>query len=227
MTNGIGYFAIHVPDALRAKEFYQAVLGWRYTDGDMIKGSSPVGQIAGGADKSRIDPYFVCDDAGETARRVRELGGQAPDPARSASGWSAECTDDQGGRFAIWQPADGYAPDGPPKGEDGDLMYFVLPAGDDERAKRFYGGLFGWEFTPGTHPRGWNIVNVEPQGGLFGAGSPGPVSVYFRVPNIDAAVEAVTEAGGTAGPVETNQAGWHAGCRDDQGTEFYLGSLRG
>lgn len=226
MTNGIGFFAIHVPDALRAKEFYRTTLGWRYTDHETIEGSSPAGGIVGDAEASRIETYFVVDDAGATARRVRELGGHAPDPVRSTSGWCAECTDDQGGRFAIWQPAEGFVPDGPPKGQDGDLFYFVLPVADDERAKRFYGDLFGWEFTPGTHPRGWNITTVQPPGGLFGAGAPGPISVYFRVPDIEAAVAAVTEAGGTAGPVETNRAGWHASCRDDQDTEFYVSSVR-
>jgi uncharacterized protein len=216
MHSGIGYFVVNVPDAARAKRFYREVLGWQTGAGNdpegyhHIEGSAPAGGI----------------DAGAAVGRVRELGGAAPDPARSDSGLSVQCTDDQGGRFGLWQPERSYAPDGPPKTGDGDLLYFLLPAADDERAKRFYGGLLGWEFTPGTHPRGWNIANVTPPGGLFGAGAAGPISVYFLVTDIQAALDRVSAAGGTAGAVETNRAGWHARCRDDQGLEFYLSALR-
>ena len=31
----------------------------------------------------------------------------------------------------------------------GDLVYFMLPVADEERAHAFFGGLFGWEFEPG------------------------------------------------------------------------------
>ncbi|HEV2778729.1 MAG TPA: VOC family protein [Actinophytocola sp.] len=232
MPEGLGYFVVHVPDALRAKEFYGKTLGWRTGDGEdpkgyhHIEGSSPHGGISGGAREPRIDASFLVRDAKATVGRIRELGGSAPDPREYPSGWSAECTDDQGGRFGIWQPSADYAPAGPAKPGDGDLFYFVLPTADDGKAKRFYGALLGWEFTTGTHPRGWNIANIEPPGGLFGAGAAGPISVYFQVPDIEAAVAAVRAAGGTADPVETNKVGWHAACRDDQGTQFYLGSLR-
>lgn len=231
MASGLGYYSVHIPDALLAKDFYREVFGWQTGAGNdpmgyhHIEGSSPDGGLAGGADTPRIDSSFMVEDAEATVRKIRELGGQAPDPVPSESGWSAECTDDQNTPFAIWQPAEKYTPDGPPKPGGGDLFYFVLPVADEEKGKRFYGELLGWEFTPGTHPRGWNIVNIEPPGGMFG-GSSGPAAVYFQVTDIEATLDKVRAAGGTAGPVEPNKVGWHAGCRDDQGVEFYLGSLR-
>lgn len=228
----LGYYVLHVPDSVRAKAFYDQVLGWHAEPGEdprayyHVDGSSPAGGIAGGAPEPSITAYFVVDDAQHAARRIRELGGQAPDPTESPSGWSAECTDDQGGPFAIWQPSTTYAEDGPPKPSDGDLFYYVLRVADDDTAKRFYGQLFGWELTTGSHPHGWNITNTEPPGGMFGAGTSGPISVYFRVSDIEAAVRRVRAAGGTPGPVEPNSVGWHADCRDDQGLRFSLGSLR-
>lgn len=232
MTTGLGYYVVHVPDAVRAKAFYQTVLGWRADPGEEskgyyhVEGSSPAGGIAGGVDKPYVETYVLTDDAKATAARIRELGGEAPDPARSTSGWSAECADDQGGPFAIWQPAPSYAPDGPPKCAAGDVFYSVLPTADDQKAQRFYGELFGWRFTEGSHAHGWNIANAEPPAGMFGGGTSGRIRVYFRVDDIEAAVRRVEDAGGTSGPVEPNSAGWHADCRDDQGTEFSLGSLR-
>jgi predicted enzyme related to lactoylglutathione lyase len=232
MPEGLGYFTLEVPDALRAREFYGKVLGWRTGDGDdpkgyyHIEGSSPDGGINGGASRPQIHTCFLVGDASEAARRIRELGGEAAQPKESPSGWSTDCTDDQGVPFGIWQPSAQYAPAGPPKPGDGDLYYFVLPVTDDAKGKRFYGELLGWEFTEGNHPRGWNIVNVEPPGGMFGMGESQRPIVYFRVPDIEAAVDKVREAGGTAGEIEPNQAGWHVSCRDDQGLAFSLGSVR-
>jgi uncharacterized protein len=232
MAGGLGYYVVHVPDAVRGKAFYHAVLSWLAEPGDEperyyhVEGSSPAGGINGGAETPHITTYFLVDDAKATAARVRELGGQAAEPTRSPSGWSTTCTDDQGGEFSIWQPEPGYVPDGPVKPGDGDLFYFVVQAVDDERAKRFYGSLLGWEFTPGSHPRGWNIHNIEPVGGLFGAGTTGPITVYFQVADIESALERLRAAGGTPGVVQPNAVGWHADCTDDQGVKFSLGSLR-
>jgi uncharacterized protein len=226
VPTGLGYFVIKVPDTARAKGFYGSVLGWRFQPDDHVEGSAPAGGISGGVEEPRIDTYFTVGDAAATAKLIRELGGQAPDPTESPSGWSTQCTDDQGGRFAIWQPSERYAPDGPPKPGEGDLLYFVLPAADDERAKRFYAAVFGWEFTAGTHARGWNIANTQPPGGLFGAGRSGPIEVYFQVADIEAARARVEAAGGTAGETQPNRAGWHASCTDDQGVNFSLSALR-
>lgn len=232
MAAGLGYYVVNVPDAVRAKAFYNAVLGWMTQPGDdpeayyHVEGSQPAGGINGGVESPSITTYFLVEDAKETVSRIRELGGQAPDPSQSESGLSVECVDDQGGRFSIWQPAPSYAPDGPPKAKIGDLHYSVLPTADDERAKRFYGDLFGWRFSKGGHAHGWDIGGVEPAAGMFGGGTIGRIGVYFWVEDIEAAVARVEAAGGTAGQVQTNRKGWHVDCRDDQGTEFALSSLR-
>lgn len=232
MTAGLGYFVIHVPDALRATEFYRTVLGWNYDGGDgkdgyyHVTGSSPAGGIAGGADEPRINSSFVVEDAAAAVRRVRELGGNAPEPQQSKSGWSVDCTDDQGGRLGLWQPSEAYAVTGPPKCGDGDPFYFVLPVADAEPAKRFYGALFGWEFATGNHPGGWHITNTEPAGGMFAGGAAGPISVYFQVGDVEATIAKIVAAGGTSGEISESPRSWYASCRDDQGVAFNIGSLR-
>lgn len=232
MASGLGYFVVNVPDAVRGKAFYRAVLGWEAEAGEdpgryyHIQGSSPAGGINGGAMRPTVDAYFTVVDAMVAAKRIRELGGTSTEPMESASGWSAECSDDQGGEFRIWQPAPGYAADGAPKCGEGDLFYSVLATKDGEVAQAFYGELFGWRFTAGSHAQGWNIENTQPAAGLFGAGRPGPISAYFRVGDVDAAAARVRAAGGTAGETTPNSDGWHADCRDDQGLAFSIAASR-
>jgi predicted enzyme related to lactoylglutathione lyase len=212
------YYAIHAPDLARARTFYGSVFGWRFTDDHHIEGSSPAGGLAEG--EPRIDLYFAVPDAAAAVAKLRELGGEAPEPARSTSGTSCVA---EGGALAIWQPADGYA-DANPKCAEGDLFYYVVPVADEETKERYVAAL-GWELSPGSHPNGWNIENSAPPGGLFvdHAGRP---DLYFRVADVDESAQRIREAGGVAGEKQPNSAGWHAACRDDQGVEFSIGSLR-
>jgi predicted enzyme related to lactoylglutathione lyase len=219
------YFAFHVADSGLAKTFYGSVFGWRFESrGDYhhIVGSSPAGGIVGGG-KGLVEASFVVDDIGKVVAAAVERGGAASEPVKSESGWSARVEDGRGGDIEVWQPADGYG-EAEPRCGVGDLFYFVVPVADDE-AKGFYGDVLGWEFTPGSHPGGWNIVNVAPPGGMF-VGGAGATSLYFRVDDVDAAAERVRAAGGTAGEKEPNSAGWHAACVDDQGVSFSVSSLR-
>lgn len=212
------YYAIHAPDLRRAKAFYTAVFGWTYTADSHIEGSSPAGGLGDG--EPRIDLYFEVSDIAATVAKLRELGGAAPDPTQSKSGWSCRA---EGGVLGLWQPADGYA-DNDPKCAEGDLFYYVVPVADED-AKARYMAAFGWELSPGSHLNGWNIENSAPPGGVF-VDHAGVPDLYFRVADIDSAAERIRDAGGTAGEKQPNSAGWHAACRDDQGVKFSIGSLR-
>ena len=212
------YYAIHTPDLARAKAFYTAVFGWTYTSDGHIEGNSPAGGLGEG--EPHIDLYFAVPDIEATVAKLRELGGVAPDPVRSKSGWSCLAED---GRLGLWQPADGYTDDNP-KCAEGDLFYYVVPVGDED-VKARYVAAFGWELSPGSHPNGWNIENSAPPGGVF-VDHVGRPDLYFRVADVDQVARRVRDAGGTAGEKQPNSAGWHAACRDDQGVEFNIGSLR-
>jgi len=212
------YYVIRAPDLARAKDFYTSVFGWAYTEDHHIEGSSPAGGLAEG--EPGTDLYFEVPDATAAVARLRELGGDAPDPVLSPSGWSCQA---EGGLLALWQPADGYAQTSP-KCAEGDLFYYVVPVADDVVKER-YQAVLGWTLSAGSHPNGWNIDNSAPPGGLFvdHAGRP---DLYFRVADVNAAAQRVRDAGGTAGDTQPNSAGSHAACRDDQGVAFSIGSLR-
>ena len=97
-------------DATRAREFYEAVLQvpfsaghagtWRAGDTRPPLGIWP----ADGAEPGVQLSYRV-DDIAAAAERVRAAGGYAGKPERKPYGLLAECTDDQGATFRLWQPA--------------------------------------------------------------------------------------------------------------------------
>jgi predicted enzyme related to lactoylglutathione lyase len=104
----------------------------------------------------------------------------------------------------------------------GELVYFVVNAADAERAKGFYGELFGWEFAEGNVPGGFQITNTEPPGGLFGGSGASAPKVWFKVDDINEGIERVRALGGEAGEPEEIASGFMASCRDDQGSELNL-----
>jgi uncharacterized protein len=116
----------------------------------------------------------------------------------------------------------------------GEVAFVELGVQDAERARTFYGALFGWTFTPGPSGGGGFLIGTpNVPGGLHG-GDPGASPyVFFRVEDLDTAVGRVRELGGTvegapegeapadAAAMET-QYGRFLLCRDDQGSPFGL-----
>ncbi len=104
----------------------------------------------------------------------------------------------------------------------GDLVYFVIAAPDSQRARTFYGGLFGWDITPGNVEDGWQIRRSTPPGSMQGGADAGPPQVYFEVDDLEQAMLRVTALGGEADGPKGSGAGSYANCRDDQGSEFSI-----
>jgi len=106
--DNIGYVTINVPDGHRGRRFYGDVLGWRFDGGLANPGhvGMPMGLAEGGEPGHTI--FVKVEDAATKADEVRALGGTAGDAATSESGITIECTDDQGTRFALWQPSPAY-----------------------------------------------------------------------------------------------------------------------
>jgi predicted enzyme related to lactoylglutathione lyase len=109
------YFTIGVPDGERAQAFYGSLFGWSFAPGNVpggfhVQGTTPpAGVFSGGETGVRV--YFRVDDLEAALAKVRELGGAAGEVQGSvASGGAyAECADDQGVRFSLFQPPAGDA----------------------------------------------------------------------------------------------------------------------
>ena len=82
----------------------------------------------------------------------------------------------------------------------GDLVYFQINVADGEKAKAFYGGLFGWEIGQGNVEGGFQFDGPSPHGGGFGGGeTDSRPLVYFDVDTLEDGIAKVKELGGEAG----------------------------
>jgi uncharacterized glyoxalase superfamily protein PhnB len=98
-------------DAQRAKEFYQAVLQVPFSSGhpgawrtDQTR--PPLGIRSSQGAEPEVQLSYRVDDIAAAVERVRAAGGRADEPERRPYGLHAECVDDQGATFRLWQPAD-------------------------------------------------------------------------------------------------------------------------
>ena len=229
----IAYVSLWVPDADRAARFFSHVLGWRPGDAveprraRQVAGLNVSHGILGGQTPSTLFLCFTVDDVDAALDRVRAAGGTAEPPTNEAYGRVAGCADDQGVRFALYAARAGEAGQRlTPTGEHaGDLAYLTLEVEDSARARAFYGAVLGWRLTPGRVQDGWNVADVAPMAGLRGGQSRASVVPMYRVDDIEAAVERVRQAGGTASEVSREPYGLTSDCVDDQHTRFYLGQF--
>jgi uncharacterized glyoxalase superfamily protein PhnB len=102
------YLTLQVPDGARARDFYEAVLGWsavpgRVTDGWQIEGTTPMVGIGGGATEPAAVPMYAVDDIEVAVAAVRTAGGAAGEIERRPYGLSVLCRDDQGLPFWLGQ----------------------------------------------------------------------------------------------------------------------------
>jgi predicted enzyme related to lactoylglutathione lyase len=109
---------------------------------------------------------------------------------------------------------------------NGEVSFFELGVGDVDRARTFYGSLFGWEFA--DEGGGATIETPNIPGGIHGGDADANPYLFFRVDDLDAAVARVRELGGEVGddlgddPDTTARFGRFALCKDDQGSGFGL-----
>jgi len=146
------------PDPEAAVDFYSGLFGWQFEDVmppesegkyfiARIRGGdvAAVGSITAGAPPMAMwNTYIWVDSADETAAKVRKAGGgvlMEPFDVMDA-GRMAVCADPEGAAFCLWQAKQH-------KGarivnEHGSLNFNGLNTRDPERAKPFYGAVFGW-----------------------------------------------------------------------------------
>jgi predicted enzyme related to lactoylglutathione lyase len=103
------------------------------------------------------------------------------------------------------------------------LSLIEFPADDPDRARRFWSGVLGTELEARTEEEGegWQARQSGAAVGVHARGrGPGDSFSlpYFRVSDLDAALEQVTALGGT---VVHPGSRW-AICKDSEGTPFGL-----
>ena len=107
----------------------------------------------------------------------------------------------------------------------GQLGHFEIPAADDERAKAFWGSLFGWQFRDAMPEFHYHMFEGEPGGAIYPAeeGAAKGLIVYFISEDIDADLARVRELGGKADDkLPIPGIGWFARAHDTEGNAFSL-----
>jgi predicted enzyme related to lactoylglutathione lyase len=111
----------------------------------------------------------------------------------------------------------------------GEFNHIEIPYDAEERAKRFYAGVFDWEFRQAEGFDGHDLFTSGP-GELGGAlGTRGEsagteIRSYILVDSIDDAAGKVTELGGsiTTPRTEIPGQGWHEVGTDSEGNPLAL-----
>jgi uncharacterized glyoxalase superfamily protein PhnB len=228
----IGYASLWVPDVERAQSFFASVLGWTYAPGSGDQGRrvadvEPHLGLWGGVGPNTLFLCYFVDDVDAAVLRVRAAGGEAHEPTDAPYGRVADCTDDQGTAFAVFRPLSGEP--GPRLAQhgtrQGELAYITLEVPDSSKTRAFYGAVLGWRVTPGSVDDGFQVDDVRPGTGIHGGHDRATTLPMYLVDDIEAAVERVRAAGGTATDPERQPYGVTSDCVDDQGTRFYLGEL--
>jgi predicted enzyme related to lactoylglutathione lyase len=110
------------------------------------------------------------------------------------------------------------------------IVWFEIPADNIERARKFYGGLFGWKIEqfPGV-PDYWHIDtgggDDTPDGGMLPRKhATQPITNYVNVESVARAAAKVEKLGGKIMKPKTAvpQMGYFVICRDSEGNEFAL-----
>jgi len=111
----------------------------------------------------------------------------------------------------------------------GEYNHIEIPYDDEERAKRFYGGVFGWEFSQMPEFEGYDLFTAGPGdlgGGLGKRGESAGTTVrnFIAVDSVDDAVLKIEELGGTITEPKSEipGQGWYAAGTDSEGNPLVV-----
>jgi predicted enzyme related to lactoylglutathione lyase len=113
------------------------------------------------------------------------------------------------------------------------VVHFEIPADDVERAKKFYGELFGWKIDKYTGPLFtdyWMIATAAEGEQALGGGMmqrqhpQQTITMYIDVPSVDEYVAKVTNMGGQVffPKMAVPGMGYFAVCLDPENNQFGL-----
>ena len=235
-------------DMKAAETFYDKVVGWTAepfagspTPYMQFKRSGGAG-VAGLMERPQgmnMPPfwamYIAVPNLDEAVAQVKRLGGSELSEVITVPtvGRLQMLKDPQGASFYVIQPEPG---DNPAEAdpEVGEPSWLELMTSDAPAAMRFYQQLFGWQPSEAMDmgPDGkYQIFNRGNRmiGGMMNkpaalAQLPPFWTIYFRVPDINAAVDRIKANGGTIvnGPMEVPGGDWIVNAQDPQGASFAL-----
>ena len=118
----------------------------------------------------------------------------------------------------------------PKKNTAANIVWFEIPADHPERAKEFYGKLFGWKINPFPGMADYQHIDTggadaSPDGGLMKRMHPGhTITTYINVPSVTRFMVKVEKLGGKICKPKTAvpQTGYFAICQDTENNTFAI-----
>jgi len=243
------WYELMTTDPAAAEAFYGRVIGWGARDAGnptmaytlfTVGETHVAGLMAQPEPMRQMDApplwvgYVGVEDVDAAAVKATGLGARqfVPPTDIPEVGRFAVVADPQGARIVLFTPSRPAPTPPAAPGTPGHGAWHELHAADGPSAFAFYAAMFGWEKlqTMDMGPMGtYQIFGLDGQsfGGMFTKPPAEPVPYwlyYFMVPDIDAAVAEVGEAGGAVlnGPMQVPGGDWIIQGRDPQGGMFAL-----
>jgi hypothetical protein len=242
------WYELMTTDTTAAETFYKNVIGWTSapfegapTPYTAFKRSGEV-QVAGmmsRPDGMNMPPfwamYVAVPKLEEAVAHIKRLGGSELSPVIDIPkvGRMQMMKDPQGAAFYIIQPAS--TEERPEKGSEvGEASWHELMTTDAAAAMKFYSDVFHWQpgDTMDMGDMGKYLIFKRPHGMIGGMMNKPPAmaqvppnwAIYFRVSDIDAAVERIKANGGKIlnGPMEVPDGDRIVNAMDPQGAAFSL-----
>jgi predicted enzyme related to lactoylglutathione lyase len=246
------WYELMTTDMNAAEAFYRNVVGWKTAPFDgagqpytMFNrgGEVAIGGVMRRPDDVKAPPFWAMyigvPKIEDAAAHIKTLGGREHTPVIAIPGVGRlqMMADPQGAAFYIYEPADA---EQPPEAaaEVGDASWRELMTTDLPAAIKFYEQVFGWRPSQAMDmgPMGMYQMFDRPHGMIGGmmtkppemANVPPNWQIYFRVPDVHAAAEAVKANGGQVlnGPMEVPDGDWIVNAMDPQGAAFGLHSKK-
>ena len=247
------WFDLTTADPASAERFYPAVLGWGTAPFDAAGEPYTMWTRAGGGPETSIggiqamaDPpthpphwlaYVSVPDPDETARRVAATGGRVFVPPQDIPtvGRYTVFADPHGAVIAAYASATGVADEDPEPAIGQFSWHELYTGGEPEAALAWYAELFGWRET-GRFDMGDDGIYLmygrgeRPYGGIYHPPDATAAWLhYVRVADVEAAVAAARQAGGTVRvePMEVPGGDHIAQLVDPEGVAFAVHQTAG
>ena len=246
------WYELMTTDTKAAEAFYKAVVGWSaspfegspqpYTMFNRTE-KTPVAGLMAKPDGLQAPPFWAMyvgvPKIEEARAHIVRLGGREHSPVIDIPkvGRMQMMLDPQGAAFYIYEPATTVFPP-EAAAEIGEASWHELMTTDAPAAMKFYSEVFGWQpsetmdmgslgkYRMFNRPHGMigGMMNKPPEM----AQVPPNWQIYFRVPDINAAVERIKANGGQIlnGPMEVPGGDWVLNAMDPQGAAFSLHSRK-
>jgi predicted enzyme related to lactoylglutathione lyase len=242
------WYELMTTDTKAAEAFYKTVVGWTSAPFEgspqpytmfSRHGDVPVAGLVARPEGIDAPPFWAMyvgvPKLEEAAAQITRLGGREVSPVIDVPtvGRMQMMQDPQGAAFYIYEPASAeQLPEA--AAEIGEASWHELMTTDAPAAMKFYSEIFAWQpsETLDMGPMGKYHMFNRPHGMIGGmmnkpaemAHVPPNWQIYFRVPDIPAAIERIKANGGTIlnGPMEVPGGDWIVNAMDPQGGAFAL-----